>query len=277
MSLVVQTNTASSFAQGQLGKTSAALAKNFAKLSSGMRINDASDDAAGMGIVKSMNAQVRSMAVAERNTNDGISMVQTADGGAEQIHEIMTRMRELAVQASNGSLDTNDYTNLDTEYQANLDEIDRIGASTKYNGIGLLTGAAATRDFQVGIGTASTDRISVSFGGADTAATGVAVTGTDLTNFANAQAAITALDAGIQTLSTVREGFGSALNRFGFAVASLQAQQTNMSAGISRIRDVDIASETANMSKNNVLTQAGVAILKQANQSPQLAMQLLQG
>lgn len=275
MSLVVQTNTASSFAQSQLGKTSSALAKNFAKLSSGMRINDASDDAAGLGIVKSMNAQVRSMAVAERNTNDGISMVQTADGGAEQLHEIMTRMRELAVQASNGSLSANDYTNLDTEYQANLSEIDRISASTKYNGQSLLSGAASSKAFQVGIGTAATDRISVSFGAADS--TGLAVNGTDLTTFGTAQAAITALDAGIQTLSTVREGFGSSLNRFSFAVSSLQAQQTNMSAGISRIRDVDIASETANMSKNNVLTQAGAAILKQANQSPQLAMQLIQG
>jgi flagellin len=275
MSLVVQTNTASSFAQSQLGKTSAALAKNFAKLSSGFRINDASDDAAGLGIVKSMNAQVKSMAVAERNTNDGISMVQTADGGAEQLHEIMTRMRELAVQASNGSLAASDYTNLDTEYQANLSEIDRIASSTKYNGISLLSGTAASKNFQVGIGTAATDRIAVSFGGAD--ATGLAVNGGDLTSFANAQTAITALDAGIQTLSTVREGFGSSLNRFSFAVSSLQAQQTNMSAGISRIRDVDIASETANMSKNQVLTQAGAAILKQANQSPQLAMQLLQG
>lgn len=275
MSLVIQTNTASSFAQSNLGRTSAALAKNFQRLSSGFRINDASDDAAGLGIVKSMNAQVRSMAVAERNTNDGISMVQTADGGAEQIHEIMTRMRELAVQASNGSLSANDSTNLDTEYQANLQEIDRISASTKYNGISLLSGAATSKNFQVGAGTAATDRIAVSFGGADS--TGLGVSGGDLTNFANAQTAITALDAGIQTLSTVREGFGSSLNRFGFAVASLEAMQTNMSAGVSRIRDVDIASETANMSKNQVLTQAGAAILKQANQSPQLAMQLLQG
>jgi len=275
MSLVVQTNTASSFAQSQLGKTSMALAKNFAKLSSGFRITDASDDAAGLGISKSMNAQVRSMAVAERNTNDGISMVQTADGGAEQIHEIMTRMRELAVQASNGSLSADDYTNLDTEYQANLSEIDRIATSTKFNGISLLSGAAASRDFQVGIGTAATDLIGVSFGGADAA--GLSISGGALTTFGSAQTAITALDAGIQSLSTVRAGFGTSLNRFSFAASSLQSQQTNLSAAVSRIRDVDIASETANMSKNQVLTQAGAAILKQANQSPQLAMQLLQG
>ncbi|MBX3186737.1 MAG: flagellin FliC [Labilithrix sp.] len=275
MAVVIQTNTASSVAQSQLGKTAAALSKNFAKLSSGYRINDASDDAAGLGIVKSMNAQVRSMAVAERNANDGISMVQTADGGAEQIHELLTRMRELAVQASNGNLQTSDYTNLDTEYQANLSEIDRIAASTQFNGISLLSGAAASRDFQVGIGTASTDRISISFGGADAA--GLAVGGGDVTSFANAQTAITAIDDAIQSLSTVREGFGSSLNRFSFAVSGLQAQQVNMSAAVSRIRDVDIAAETASMSKNQVLAQAGAAILSQANQSPQLAMQLLRG
>ena len=276
MSLVVQTNTASSFAQTQLGKTATALAKNFAHLSSGYRINDASDDAAGLGIVKSMNAQVRSLAVAERNTNDGISMVQTADGGAEQIHEIMTRMRELAVQASNGNLTTNDYTNLDQEFQANIKEIDRVASSTQFNGINLLA-TSSTKDFQVGIGTATTDRITVSFGGADSA--GLAVTG-DVTSFATAQAAITAIDSttgGIQKLSGIRGGFGSSLNRFAFAVSALQSQQTNMAAAVSRIRDVDIASETAMMSKNQVLSQAGAAILKQANQTPQLAMQLLQG
>jgi len=157
MSVVVSTNVASMFAQSQLGKTQGALAKNFAHLSSGFRINDASDDAAGLGIVKSMNAQVQSMAVAERNTNDGISMVQTADGGAEQLHEILTRMRELAVQSSNGDLSTNDRANLDTEYQASLSEIDRISTSTQFNGISLLSGAAASKNFQVGIGTAGTD------------------------------------------------------------------------------------------------------------------------
>lgn len=275
MSLVVQSNVASMFAQSQLSKTNGALAKNFSHLSSGYRINDASDDAAGLGISKSMNAQVRSMAVAERNTNDAVSMTQTADGGAEQIHDILTRMRELAVQASNGDLSTNDYSNLDTEYQSNLQEIDRIAASTQFNGIGLLAGAASSKNFQVGIGTASTDRIAVSFGGAD--ATGLGVNGGDIQSFANAQTAITKLDDAIQSLSTVREGFGSSMNRLSFAVTSLQTGQTNLSAAVSRIRDVDIAAETAQMSKNQVLAQAGVAILSQANQTPQLAMQLLRG
>lgn len=275
MSLVVQTNTASSFAQNQLGKTQSALAKNFQKLSSGYRINDASDDAAGLGIVKSLNAQISSMAVAERNTNDGISMLQTADGGAEQVHELLTRMRDLAVQASNGDLQSSDLSNLDTEYQSSLAEIDRISASTKFNGVSLLAGTVATKDFQVGIGTATTDRITVSFGGADASTLGVS--GGSLTSFSNAQTAIGKIDTAIQNLSTVREGFGSGINRMNYAVSSLQAQQTNMSAAMSRIQDVDIASETAKMSKNQVLSQAGTAILAQANQAPQLAMQLLRG
>lgn len=275
MSVIVSTNVASLFAQSQLGQTQSALTKNFAKLSSGLRITDASDDAAGLGIAKSMNAQIKSMAVAERNANDGLSMTQTADGGAEQIHQILTRMRELAVQASNGDLAASDYTNLDTEYQANLSEIDRIATSTKFNGISLLAGAATTKNFQVGIGTAATDRIGVSFGAADAA--GLGVNGGDVTSFANAQTAITAVDAGIAALSTVREGFGSGMNRLTFAVNNLQSGQTNLSASLSRIQDVDVAKETAVMSKNQVLSQAGAAVLAQANQLPQVAMQLLRG
>ena len=275
MSLVVQSNVASMFAQSQLNKTQSSLAKNFQKLSSGFRINDASDDAAGLGISKSMNAQVKSMGVAERNTNDGISMVQTADGAADQLHEILTRMRELAVQASNGGLGTNDLTNLDTEFQANLQEIDRIATSTKFNGQNLLSGSAAAVNFQVGIGTAGTDRIAVSFGGADS--TGLGVNGATVTSFANAQTSITNIDTAIQNLSTVREGFGSAMNRLNYAANNLQASQTNLSSAMSRIRDVDIAKETADMSKNQVLSQAGASILAQANQTPQTAMQLLRG
>ena len=275
MALTVQTNVQSMFAYNHMEKTSASLSKTFARLSSGYRINDASDDAAGLGISKSMNAQVRSYAVAERNANDAISMVQTADGGADQIHELLTRMRDLAVQASNGSLAANDYTNLDAEFQASLSEIDRIATATQFNGINLLSGAAAGRDFQVGIGTASTDRITVNFGGAD--ATRLAVNGTAVTTFTNAQAAITALDAGIQSLSGVRGQFGAAMNRVNVAVASLQSMQTNTAASLSRIRDTDVANEAANLSRYQVLSQAGASVLAQANQSSQVALSLLRG
>ena len=276
MSLHIATNVTSMVAQNALAKTQSALSTSFARLSSGMRINSAADDAAGLGISKAMNAQVHSYAVAERNTNDAISMLQTADGGAEEIHNLMTRMRELAVQASNGSLSANDYTNLDAEYQQNSSEIDRISSSVQFNGINLLSGAAASKNFQVGIGTAATDRIAVSFGGADsTRLLGAAPTA--VTSFAAAQASITALDSGIQTLSGVRAGFGAAMNRFANTISNLQTMQTNTSAALSRIQDTDVAAETASLSKNQVLSQAGAAILAQANQTPQLAMTLLKG
>lgn len=276
MSLAISTNIASMTAQNSLARTQQALNTSFARLSSGSRINSAADDAAGLGISKSMNAQIRSYAVAERNTNDGISMLQTADGGAEEIHNLMTRMRELAVQASNGSLTTTDRTNLDAEYSQQEAEIDRIATSVQFNGQSLLAGAAATKDFQVGIGTAATDRITVSFGGADVTRL-LGATATDVTTFANAQLAITALDSGIQTLSGVRAGFGSAMNRLQSTVSNLQTMQTNTAASLSRIRDADVAAESANLAKGQVLAQAGAAILAQANQSPQLAMGLLRG
>ena len=152
-------------------------------------------------------------------------------------------------------------------------EVDRIATSTQFNGINLLQGAAASKNFQVGIGTASTDRITVNFGGAD--ATRLAVNGTAVTTFTNAQAAITALDAGIQSLSGVRGQFGAAMNRVNVAVASLQSMQTNTAASLSRIRDTDVANEAANLSRYQVLSQAGASVLAQANQSPQVALSLL--
>jgi flagellin len=273
MALSVNTNVTSMNAYNQLSKTQDALKTSFARLASGMRINSAADDAAGLGIAKSMNAQIRSYAVAERNTNDGISMLQTADGGAEQVHSLLTRMRELAVQASNGSLSASDYANVDAEYQQNLSEIDRVSSSVQFNGINLLSGASASKSFQVGIGTATTDRISVNFGGAD--ATRLAVNSTSVTSFTNAQSSITALDSAISTLSGVRAAFGAGMNRFSATVSSLQSMQTNTAASLSRIQDTDVASETAQLSKNQVLSQAGAAILSQANQTPQLALSLL--
>lgn len=276
MGLYVQTNVASMIAQGHLSNTQQALSQNFAKLSSGYRINSAADDAAGLGISKSMNAQVRSLAVAERNASDGISMAQTADGAAEQIHGILTRMRELAVQGSNGTLSTADSTNLNTEYQANLAEIDRIAQVTTFNGRNLLSGSAASVSFQVGINNvAAADRMNINFGGADV--TGLSMTGSAVDSVANSRTAIGTLDTAISTLSTLREGWGSSVNRMTTAVTNLQSMQSNLSASLSRIRDVDIASETAAMSRNQVLMQAGAAVLSQANQAPQMALSLLRG
>jgi flagellin len=275
MPLYIQTNVASSVAQNSLSRTQNSLASNFSKLSSGFRINSAADDAAGLGIAKSFESQVRSYAVAERNANDGISMAQTADGAAEQISSLMIRMRELAVQGSNGTLSSNDSQNLDTEFQALTSEIARIGNVTSFNGANLLGSSAASVTFQVGINDSSDNRISVSFGGADT--TSLSVAGIAVSSASNAQAAITAIDSGLQRLAQVRARFGTATNRLQGAVSNLQSMQTNMSASLSRIRDVDIASETSALARNQVLSQAGASVLSQANSSPQLALSLLRG
>jgi flagellin len=275
MSLYVRTNVASLEAQRHLGNTQKEQAHSFQRLSSGYRINTAADDAAGLGISESMNAQVRSYMVAERNANDGISMAETADGAAGQISGILTRMRELAVQSSNGSLQAGDRTNLNTEFTGLSAEIDRISQVTKFNGVSLLSGAAAAVNFQVGIGTTANDQVSVTFGGVTATTLGVNTSAVD--TVANAQAAITAIDNAISTLSTTREGFGSGINRMQASISNIQSMRTNLSAAYSRVKDVDVAEETASLARSQVLAQAGVSVLAQANQSPQLALTLLRG
>ncbi|MFO0676845.1 MAG: flagellin [Polyangiaceae bacterium] len=275
MSVYVRTNVASLEAQRHLSNTQMEQSKTFQRLSSGYRINGAADDAAGLGITESMNAQIRSYAVAERNANDGISMAETADGAAGQMSGILTRLRELAVQSANGSLQAADRTNLNTEFVALRGEIDRISTVTKFNGQSLLSGAAANVNFQVGIGTSASDTVAISFGGVTTTTLGINTSTVD--SAVNATGSITALDAAIGTLSTTREGFGSAINRLTSTVSNLQSMRTNLSAAHSRIKDVDVADETAALARSQVLSQAGVAVLSQANQAPQLAMSLLRG
>jgi flagellin len=224
---------------------------------------------------KRLAAQVASYSVAQRNANDAVSMAQTADGGAEQISNILSRLRELAVQGANGTMSAGDSANLDTEFQAQLTEIDRISKVTTFNGLNVLSGAAAAQTFQVGIGTTASDSVSVTFGGADVA--GLAMTGAKVTTSAFSTAAITSIDAAIQTLSTVRAGFGASMNKLQDAVSNLQSVQTNTSAALSQIRDVDVASATASLAQQQVLAQAGESVLAQANQQPQLAVNLIQG
>jgi flagellin len=261
-------------AQNSLSKTQGMLGNSFQRLSSGYRINSAADDAAGLGISKSMEAQVRSFAVAERNANDGISMAQTADGAAEQVHGILTRLRELAVQGSNGTLSVNDSQNLNTEFQALTGEVDRIANVITFNGQNLLD-AVATVTYQVGINNSADNVISVTFGGANVSALGLSLV--SVSTVADAQGALNTLDTAIQTLAQVRTRFGTAMNRLQGAVANLQSLQTNLSASLSRIRDADIAQETSALARNQVLSQAGASILSQANQAPQLALSLLRG
>lgn len=275
MALYINTNVASLQAQKNLGSSTMGLQKSFERLSSGYRINSAADDAAGLAISESLKAQTRSFAVAERNANNGISMVSTAEGGLGEVSDMLIRMRELAVQASNGDLTTNDRSNIDTEFQELVSEIDRVANTTEFNGTELLSGASGAIDFQVGIGTSADDRISVTFGGMDATTLGVAtanVTGADATN---AQAAITALDTALDSVSSRRAEFGAANNRLQVAVSNTQTIRTNLEAANSRIRDVDVAEETSKMARSQVLQQAGTSVLAQANQAPQLALSLL--
>jgi len=277
MPLYVQTNIASMEAQRNLAATQTKLSVTFQRLSSGFRINGAADDAAGLAIADQMQADTRSYAVAERNTNNGISMAQTAEGALGQIGGMLGRLRELAVQGSNGDLTSTDRGFLDNEFSALKTEVDRISASTTYNGKALLSGSATTTTFQVGINNTANDQIGVSFGGVDLTALGIngaTVSGATATN---SQSAFDAVDTAIAAVSAQRSNFGTAMNRMQVTVSNIQSMRTNLSAANSRIRDTDIAEETAAMARNQVLSQAGAAVLAQANQAPQLAMTLLRG
>jgi flagellin len=275
MSLYIRTNVTSLDAQHHLSANQSQLSKTFQQLSSGYRINSAADDAAGLGISESMDAQVRSYAVAQRNANDAISMSQTADGAAGQVGDILKRLRELAVQSSNGSLGAGDRTNLDTEFQSAMSEVDRIANVAQFNGQNLLKGASAAVSFQVGIGTTASDQIAVNFGGVDVA--GLALTGKKVDTVANSQAAITAIDSAISTLSTTREGWGAAMNRLSTTVSNLQSMSQNLAAAKGQIKDTDVAQATSDLAREQVLSQAGASVLTQANQQPQLALTLIRG
>jgi len=279
MALTVQTNVSSLSAQRNLYKNQSALNNSINRLSSGLRVNTAADDAAGLAVSESMKAQIRSYTVAERNAADGVSMAQTAEGALGQVHDIMGRMRELAMQAGNGSLSNTDRGYLNTEYQQLNSEITRIQSSTTFNGNSLIgSGSATSTDFQVGLTAASGQNITLSFNNIDLST----VTSSAIDTLAGAQAALgtTAgtpgiIDAGIAKVSSARAGFGAAMNRMDQATANIQTMRLNLSAANSRIVDVDVASETANLSKNQVLTQAGVSVLAQANGLPQLAFGLI--
>ena len=273
--LSIRSNISSLEAQRHIAGSQRDLGLSFQRLSSGYRINSAADDAAGLAITESLEAQTRSYAVAQRNSADGISMAETADGAAGQMSALLGRLRELAVQASNGSLQTSDRTNLNTEFTSVRSEIDRIANVTTYNGVALLNSSANAILFQIGIGTTSNDRIAITFGGLTS--TILTVNNSTVETFTNAQASITSIDAAINLMATARETFGASINRMQVAVTNLQAVFTNTNAAKSRIRDVDVAEETSKLARFQVLQQAGAAVLTQANQAPQLALALLRG
>ncbi len=273
MAINIQTNNAALSAQKNLGMNQKLLAGSFQRLSSGYRVNSAADDAAGLAISESMKSQIRSYTVAQRNASDAQSMAQTAEGALGDVHDIMGRMRELAMQSSNGDLGSTDRGYVATEFKALQAEVTRIQGSAKFNGKQLINATAATTTFQVGLNNTASDQIKVTFGGVKL--TTIVAVGTDVSTATGALNALATIDTAIQNVSTARSNFGTAMNRMDFATSNIQTMQLNITAANSRIRDVDVASETANLSRNQVLTQAGTAVLAQANQIPQLALSLI--
>ena len=266
MPMTINTNVVSLNAQRNLGTSQMSLATSMQRLSSGLRINSAKDDASGLAIADRMNAQVRGINVAIRNANDGISMAQTAEGALSTVTDALQRMRELAVQAQNGTNSTSDRANSDLEYQALSQEITRIAAQTKFNGSAIIGASAGAQVFQVGANNGDTLNITT---------TTVTTVGGSLTTAANASTAVAALDTALDTITTSRASYGAAMNRFSLAISNLAISGENQSAARGRIMDADFASETANLSRSQILQQAGTAMVSQANQLPNQVMALL--
>ena len=276
MSLVIQTNVGSLQAQKNLASTQLLLSTSFNRLSSGFRINSAKDDAAGLAISESLKSQVRSLTVAERNAGDAVSMSQTAEGALGEITGILSRLRELATQGSNGALQSSDRSFIQTEFSNLQSEMQRIMTSTKFNGKQLIQSAPSEIGFQVGITNATEDRITVTFGGVDLAT--LISTATKVSGSAtNARSCLDTIDEGLSRVSNARARFGAYMNRLETTVSNIQTVRLNLSSANSRIRDVDVAQESADQSRNQVLLQAGTSVLAQANQSPQQALSLLKG
>jgi len=281
MSLTVNTNLFALNAQRNVAKVQSGLGQSVERLSSGLRVNSAKDGAAGLAISMKLTAQVRSLNQAIRNAQDGISVVQTAEGGMNEIHNILTRMRELSQQAATGILASSDRTALDNEFTDLKAEITRISDTTQFNGLSLLDGtlSASGVSLQVGINNTANDRISVSggtFNDIDASSLGLTTTlVSSIDTAAHAQSMLDMVDSAIALVSTRRGTLGGVQNRLGSTIANLGIASENLSAANSRIIDADFAAETANLTKSQIILQAGIAVLGQANVLPQYALQLL--
>lgn len=277
MSISLRTNVSSLNAQRTLGKTQTALKENMSKLSSGFRVRSAADDAAGLAISEKMKAQIRSLHQAERNANDGISLIQTADGALNELHGIMDRMRELGVQSANGTYTNADRKFLNDEFGALKSEIDRIVKVTEFNGHKLADGTTSSLTFQIGMNSSANDKISVSLASMGTSNLGGAtkVSALSVSTVTKALNSISMIDDAIGDISTQRSKLGAVQNRLQVAASNLASYRENLSSANSQIRDVDVANETADMARNNILMQAGVSVLAQSNQMPQIALNLI--
>jgi len=281
--LGINTNTPSLGAQMNLSKSAGSLQTSIARLSSGLRVNSAKDDAAGLAIAERMNAQIKGFDVASRNANDGVSLLQVADGALSKVGDNMQRMRELAVQSKNGTLNSTDRANLNREYQELSSEVGRIVSGTSFNGNTVFASANKSVSLQVGSGNATTDTLAVNLtddgtsGGNDLtttfATTGAAFGAID--SVANATTAITNIDANINTVTNLRATVGAGLSRLEQVASALETNSANLSTARGRIMDADFAKETANLTRSQILQQAGTAMLAQANQLPNNVLSLL--
>ena len=276
MALRINYNLASSNAQRGLAASQEAYAQQAEQLSSGLRINRASDDAAGMAVSEKLKNQVRGLNQAQRNAQDGISLIQTAEGGMGEIHSLLARMRELAVQAANDTLTTSDRANLNAEFTQLMTEITRVSNAVTFNGTYLLNNASTNVTLQLGANsTASTNQLSFALTDNTAAGTGIALTFNNVTSAANATLAITQLDTAIGTVSTNRANFGALQSRLESASRSLAVAAENTAAANSRVADADIASSMSELVRAQILQQAGISVLAQANQAPAMIIDLL--
>lgn len=276
MALRISTNVASLNAQKNLAGTNRALEQSLARLSSGFRINQAADDAAGLAISENLRGQIRGMRQASRNSEDGISLVQVAEGGLNEISSILIRFRELAIQASSDTIGDIERKFLDVEYQQLKSEIQRIAEVTTYNGRDLLNGTGGIMDIQVGVhNDPFKDRISFNASAANATLQALGLTAEGLATKEMAQMSIGVTDEAMLSVNAMRANFGAMQNRLTSTVNNLAIAHENLSAANSRIRDADVADETAQLTRNNILLQAGVSVLGQANMVQQAALKLL--
>lgn len=276
MGFRINTNVASISAQRSLGINNRESQNNLNKMSSGTRITRAADDAAGLAISEKLKARIRSTAQADRNANDGISMVQTAEGGLDEISNMLTRLRELSIQAASDTVGDTERQFTDKEYQALKQEIERISQVTEFNGTKLLSGEGKVLDFQIGVNNDQfQDRISYDSAAQNARLEGLGITDIGVSNKEGAQNSLAAIDQAIERVSGQRASLGAIQNRLISTSNNLQITNENLSAANSRIRDVDYAQVAAENARNNILTQAGTSVLAQANAQGQNALRLL--
>ena len=274
MAQTINTNLVSLNAQRNLSMSGGSLATSMQRLSSGLRVNSAKDDAAGLAIADRMQTQVRGMNVAMRNANDGISLAQTAEGAIGKVGDMLQRMRELAVQAANATNGLSDRTNLNAEFVQLTAEITRTLGNTKFNGLAIVGADAGSQVFQVGAN--STDQITITTENLTANGAITILPSRDLMSAANSILSMEAIDTAMTVVNAERAQYGATQNRFEAVIETLQVASENQSAARGRIMDADFAMETANMSRAQILQQAGTAMVAQANQLPQQVLQLLQ-